>query len=441
MLMLYGRGKISCGLLLAIVTLLLWALPAGAVNWIYLQAVEEPQAAKLRFGGFVLFDYQAAGGGTLAAGPFQGQPMLSGRVAPSLRSASEFNLRKLHLGVRGALSETLGYSLKTISGNNSASVLDENDRIRLVEASVTINAVPGARLRLGMFKTPGAEETLGFIPPCHYINLSTMTNMLLQERFFAADGSDPRQANEPPAAGCCRDIGIMVFDAFGVGRWELSYAAMLANGHGIQWRDENSNPDLYLHAAAEWLRGRGQNLYRQGWKFFGWYQEGQRTLEVGSSHQRHAYRRCRYGIGSALLWDRFRLEGELVKADGMIFVGSDGQSIPGSLSNNGQLVSSYNVFPEDQALGWYADFGYRLRSNWWLNGRYDRLDLGTETNFMRVFKTWTLAMNYHFSKKLRAKISYEWRSASAPRQPSVSSTNQILDQMNNRAAVQLLYLF
>jgi hypothetical protein len=434
----------SKSLLCAIVMLLfllLSARPAQAVNWFILQGVEAPNAPKVRFGGFLLLDYQNSAGGDLPAGFFQGQPMISGQVAPNFRSSTEFNLRKLQLGLRGALTDNVNYCIRTISGNNSATHIDESNRIRLVEASITLNYLRGARMRLGLFKTPGTEESMGFIPPCQYINLTRTTETLMQERFFSADGADPLLANEPGPASCCRDIGAMVFDAFDFEDWELSYAAMLGNGHGIQLQDKNSNPDIYLYLSAEWLHGGGKDVDRQGWKFFGWYQEGQRVLEVGLTHKEKKFHRSRYGIGTNLLWDNFRLVGELVKADGMIFVGTDAGSIPGSLSNNGQLISSYNVAPEDQALGWYVDLGYQLVPNLWLNGRYDRLNLGTETTDEKIFTTWTLGTIYRFSPQFHGKINYEWRYARAPRQDSASTMNQILANLDPRFALQLIYLF
>ena len=414
--------------------------PAGAVNWLMLQGVER-QSDPLRFGGFLLLDYQYAGGGDLPAGPFAGSPINSGLVTPNLRSSAESNLRKLQLGVRGALTDKINYSFKNISGNNTATRIDDHNRIRLIEGSITFNHIPGARVRLGMFKTPAVEESLGFVPPCNYINLTNATNMLMQERFFDSDGSDPNDVNNPGVSGCCRDIGVMVFDSFDFKPWELTYALMLANGHGLNLQDDNDNPDLYLYLAAERLRGVGKGVQREGWKVFAWYQEGQRSLDVGITHQERVFRRCRYGVGTTLLWQNLRVESEIIKADGMIFAGTDGGAVPGTVSNNGNSVAGYNVFPEDQALGWYFDVGVQIFPKFWLNARYDRLDLGTETSAERQFKTLSLGVLYRFSKNLRGKLTYEIRSGSAPRQSDSSVTNTILDDLPNRFAAQILYLF
>ncbi|MCD6525673.1 MAG: hypothetical protein J7K75_01620 [Desulfuromonas sp.] len=429
-------------LLLTVLLLgLLCCRPAYAVNWFMLQGTEKPDAPALRWGGFLLLDYQRTDGGDLPAGPFKGEPMMASLISPNLRSSSEANVRKFQLGMRGALSNKIAYSVKTISGNNAASRIDDNNRIRLVESSVTFSYIPGARVRLGMFKTPSVEESLGFVPPCNYINLTNATNMLMQERFFEADGTDPGDDNQFLIAGCCRDIGIMLFDSFTYNAWELSYAAMLGNGHGLQLSDKNDNPDLYLYLAAERLRGVGKGVQREGWKMFGWYQEGQRTLEVGVAHDERVFRRCRYGVGTTLLWQDLRMECEIVKAHGMIFAGTDGGAVPGTMSNNGMMVASYNILPEDQALGWYFDIGCRIFPEFWLNARYDRLDLGTETHMERQVETVTLGVLYKFSRHLRGKLSYEIRNGSAPHQDDASVANQNLDDLSNRFAAQMLYLF
>ncbi len=417
------------------------ATPALAVNWFMLQGVESENAPKFRFGGFALFDYQNSGGGDLPAGPFKGQPMASGLVSPDMNSSAESNLRKLRLGVRGALTDQFSYSFKTISGNNSVTGIDKGNRLRIVESSVTINAIPHARIRIGLIKAPGAEESLGFVPPCYYINLTGMTNMLMQERFFEADGQDPTQENNPLIAGCCRDIGVMVFDAFHLNQWELSYAVMLANGSGMRLNDNNRNPEGYVYLSAEYLFGAGRRVHREGWKFFSWYQEGQRTLDVGLDHDEHEFHRSRYGVGTALLWRKFRFGGEIIKADGMIFSGTDFNAPAGTVSTDGLKVSSFNIRPEDQGLGWYVDFGYRVLPNFWLNARYDRLDLNTETMAEKEFETVTLGVLWQVSRHIWAKANYEFRHACAPDQQTTSVVNQILDDLPDRFSAQLLYLF
>ena len=125
----------------------------------------------------------------------------------------------------------------------------------------------------------------------------------------------------------------------------------------------------------------------------------------------------------------------------MIFFGTDAGSIQGSVSNNGQLVSSYNIRPEDQALGWYIDCGYQLLPKFWLSARYDRLDLNTETALERELETVTLGVLYQFSRHIRGKLNYEFRHGCVPREQVTSVANQILADLPDRFSAQLLYMF
>jgi len=58
----------------------------------------------------------------------------------------------------------------------------------------------------------------------------------------------------------------------------------------------------------------------------------------------------------------------------MIFNGSDGGAVPGTLNLAASAVASWNVLPNDKADGGYLDFGYRLLPALELDLRYDRLN-------------------------------------------------------------------
>ena len=55
---------------------LLYALPASAVNWILLQGTEPTTAPAYRLFGSIGIEYQQTDGSRIAAGPFKGQPMV-----------------------------------------------------------------------------------------------------------------------------------------------------------------------------------------------------------------------------------------------------------------------------------------------------------------------------------------------------------------------------
>ena len=123
----------------------------------------------------------------------------------------------------------------------------------------------------------------------------------------------------------------------------------------------------------------------------------------------------------------------------MIPAGTDGGAVPGSLNNVGTAVASFNVLPNDEARGWYIDFGYRVKPKWWLDVRFDRLNSGTDTDAgEREFETITIGMQYYFSNKMRIMFNYEFREAEAPSLPSTANPNQILDEVDDRFSVQFI---
>jgi hypothetical protein len=412
-----------------------------AANWLVLQGVEKPGANLLNFNGFIMADYQDSGGGDLKAGPFKGHPMAKGLVGPGLDSSAEFNIRKIQAGFRGALSDAWGYSIRGVSGNNIATRGEHDDGVVLVEASLTWNTPAGMHVRLGRFKTPGSEESLAFAPPGNYVNLTNVTNMLVQERFFRTDGSSTRDANNYVTCSCCRDTGIMLFDVEMYRKWELTYAVMLGQGYGLGYSDPNSNPDLYIYLAAERLFGSGRGMWRNGWKVFGWSQHGERTLRVGDAQAKTDATRERYGFGTTLLWQRWRLGAEFVGASGMIFMASDGGAVPGTISNDGARMAGYNVLPDERAYGWYVDGAYEVFPGLWGSVRYDEVRFGTQSMLERELISVTLGIQYYFTPALQLKANYEFRSGEARRQAEDSPTNQNMAHMPDRFGVQLVWRF
>lgn len=444
-----SRSPFFAGLRLRFVLLYLFGMvvictavdSVHAANWLMLQGVERPGAEVLNFNGFLMADFQDSGGGRLDAGPFKGQTMAKGLVGPGLDSRSEFNIRKFQFGVRGALGDDWNYSLRGVTGNNIATRGQHDNGVMLVEASLTWSVAPGIRIRAGMFKTPGSEESLAFAPPGNYINLTGATNMLIQERFFRADGTSPEHANNYSTCSCCRDSGIMLFDALRLDSWEFTYALMLGRGYGLGYSDPNSNPDLYLYAAAERLFGAGRGRWRQGWKVFAWSQHGQRTLRVGFMQKKHDASRKRYGIGTTFLSERWRLNAEFIRAKGMIFTGSDAGAVPGAVSNDGNLVSSYNVLVDERAYGWYVDGGYEFIPGLWGCLRYDEVRYATRSVAEQELCTLTLGLQYYINPKLQIKANYAFRTGSARRQPSDSVTNQNMENIPDNWGVQLVWAF
>ena len=423
-------------------TILIKPAPAGAANWLALQGTEPAAAApRVKIWGFVQPEFQQTDDTKLQAGGWAGQSAVFNQIRPNLNTHSSFNVMRARLGARGTgfpLDSRVNYFFLVEAGNNGITK-SGGGSVRATDASVTLSHIPGARVRVGQFKVPGAEEGLQAIHVFDYINFTNVTNQMVLERFFDGDGSDTTSANNPNGSvNAFRDIGVQIFDIFRFDSWEVSYAVMFGNGNGINRGDNNADKDLYLYFSTSKIFG-GKGPRRQDIKVFAWRQNGKRTLTGAGAGD---YDRTRWGVGFTFRKDKYRAAGEYIKANGMIFNGTDGGAVPGASNNKGTAVASWNILPEDEADGYYIHLGYMALPALELDLRYDILSRATRVaSKERKFETWTLGAQYFFNKKSRMLINYEIRSAEAPNLPSSHAANKILGGMDNRLAAQILIVF
>jgi len=448
-------------------------MQAEAANWLMLQGAEPPSTAgRAKVWGFIQPEYQQTSGTEIAAGPWKGQRPIFNSMRPDLKARKGFNTIRARVGVRGVgmpIDPKVNYFFLAEFGNNGIT-RQGGGSVKLTDASVTLNHIPGARVRVGTFKTPGSEEGLQAIHVFDYINFTGAVNGLLLERFFNGDGSgtyvkpaagpgtaadsgDPNLPNGPVSA--FRDTGIQVFETFKNSGWEHSYAVMVGNGNGIARGENDGTRELYLYWASEQVYG-GRGPRRQGWKMFAWKQSGKRILTTEGEGQ---YDRERAGLGTTYRKGKHRAAFEYITAKGMIFNGTDGGAVAGSLSNlpagaagkfngnddvggDGQVVASFNVETKGEADGYYLHYGFAPNQRWEFDLRYDVYNRMTDVAAKeRRFKTWTLGMQYFFNRKSRVIVNYEIRDAEAPNLPAANNANKILGGMDNRLAAQLLIIF
>jgi hypothetical protein len=415
---------------------------AQAANWLMLQGAEKPGAApRAKVWGFIQPEYTSTSDTKLKAGPWAGQKAVFNQVRPDLKTNEGFNVIRARVGVRGIampLDSKVNYFFLAEFGNNGIT-RQGGGSTKITDASVTFNHIKGARVRVGQFKTPGAEEGLQAIHVFDYINFTNVTNQMLLERFFDGDGSDTTIANAPNGpVSAFRDVGIQVFDTFKSNNWEHSYAIMYGNGNGITRGDNDDNKELYLYWSSELVYG-GKGPRRQGLKLFAWRQDGKRTLTKAGAGE---YDRTRSGAGVTFRKGKHRAAFEYIKADGMIFNGTDGGAIAGSPNNANTAIASWNIAPTGEADGWYLHYGYAVTPQLELDVRYDVLNrLTNNSSAERKFETTTLGAQYFFNKKSRLILNYEIRSAEAPNLASSAPPNQILDSMDDRLTLQVLTIF
>ncbi len=424
---------------------------AQAANWLMLQGTEKPgQAARAKVWGFIQAQYQSDNSDANKGGTYI-PPKL---IGPNLTSQSAFNVNRARIGVRGTgmpLDSKVNYFVLLEFGNNAITE-PHSSFTKATDASITLNHIPGARVRTGLFKTPGAEEGLQAIHVFDYINFTSVSNQMLLER-FPNKAYTPNVPAQPiptnqdlqgfdDSVSAFRDVGIQVFDSFIVGGnkdWDLSYALMLGNGNGLNFSDNNSDKEFYGYVSAEKMYG-GKGPSSEGMKFLAWTQNGKRSYDGNNDGISEKYNRDRWGVGFKYKRNAWRATAEYMAGDGMILVGvanpsfgiGPGAGKPGK-PGNGLL---------GKADGYYLEGGYRIgKSNWELDLRYDAYNRLKDDKFEMNFDTWTLGAQYFFNKKTRMTINYSFRDYNAPNFPNGKGPNANLDGVNDRAAIQLTHIF
>jgi hypothetical protein len=436
-------------------------LAANAANWVDFLASEPADSPKAKLFGFIqpvytYYDAEPLAGLGGAAAPDNGKYQLQNLVQPTFEETEQFQFLRAQFGVRGRITDKINYFLLTDVGHNLTTV---QKPLMVTDASVTLDYIPGARIRAGLFKLPTGEEALVSNPLAFsYVYYSLVTSQLVQETFVRDVAGSPAgcTAISGSAAGyldcgqavsgnnAFRDWGIQVFDSFTMDKWELGYAVMLSNGNEIEnISDNNSGKDFTARLQLSYIFG-GKGGLREDANVFLWRQAGERSW--GSTD----YDRIREGAGFRVNKGPFRASGEYIRAKGMVLGGPNAPVTNPGQTNATDLVPPYNllVSPKGKADGWYLEAGWRFLPDWEINARYDIYDRFTnDAAAERVFPTWTLGGQYFINKSARVALNYEWRDAEVANPLAISNLTQranagiIADNLADRISLQLTYTF
>jgi len=468
---------------------------ARAANWLMLQGTEHPLMPAHRPWGFIQPAFTHDSSDALAGltdGPpdfsvNNGERLAISSVAPWFDEAERLHLRRARFGIRGVFTGALrnrftarmNYFTLFETAPNLLTYDPFGGRARAIaldHLSVTFNHLPAARIRAGLFKTPGPEESFQGVHTLDYIELTDFVARELLERFVHG-AAQPAGSPSSPALGAAenraygtngvRDWGVQVFDSFRGDKWDLSYAVMLGRGEAIHETDAaNDDPDLYLYSSAEYHLPGGWGVHKHGVKLYGWYQRGNRSFSSDASGRE--YERIRYGAGAKALGNllgskyKYRLGLELMQADGMIFIAPAGGVADGNVGGGNLQIAAEKG---NRSRGYTLDLGFYPDNKWQLDLRYHRHDLLHDTaatvnpGNARELTDITLGLNYHFSRKLRLTLNYIFRNVEAP-EPYASSApdgvvfppvdvadgitgnvRNIVDTVDDRVAAQLTWVF
>lgn len=418
---------------------------AFSANWLMVQGTEKPGSTNpADLWGFIQAQYQEDFSDKSASNEYI-PPKL---IGPMLDDQSEFNINRARIGLRGvatAIDDKINYFLLAEFGRNGITYPNKSDFVTLTDASVTFNHFKGARIRAGLFKTPGAEEGLQAIQVFDYVNFTSVTNQMLLERYpnkrYTANiGAQPLSGKEfggfEESVGAFRDVGVQVFDSFKVSDgWELSYAAMYGNGNGLNFNDNDDNKDLYFYLSAEKVFG-GKGPKRDGLKIFAWSQDGERTadLTAAGGHNPEEYDRERRGVGFKYLNKPWRVTAEYMEGEGMIFLGPHN---PNFSHGAGELHGA-----NADAEGYYIETGYRIpKTKLELDLRYDHY-VRLKGDFLETeFNKLTVGAQYFFTKTMRLAVNYEKSDAEAVNLAGGAGLNAHLDGVDDRIAIQFTAIF
>ncbi|MCW8900515.1 MAG: OprO/OprP family phosphate-selective porin [Gammaproteobacteria bacterium] len=441
-----------------------FASTANAVNWLMLQGTErDGQAPRAKVWGFLQPTYQNDTSKSTAAEPT--------RIGPNLEKQSQFQLQRARIGVRGLampLDSNVNYFFLAEFGQNAITdggIYGQKEAVKLTDASVTLNHIPGARIRMGLFKTPGPEEIFQGVITFDYINMTDVSNQMMMERFpngvnptctgatgtipGCASGGGTIAANEASwgSFGAARDIGIQVFDSFKSNGWDHSYAVMLGNGNGLDTGGIADADETYLYWSSEKMMEGGKGPWAHGLKMFVWSHAGKRKVDLSDDDTINpvSHDRTRAGIGARYRSGNWRIAGEYMKGKGMIFQGPEKPNM-----GIGALAATQDL--DGEADGYYLDVGYYVPgTKWELDARYDVYNRSTTHDLLTAeFNTLTLGVQYHLNRKARLTLNYATRDASAKDPISTASvplTNMTtalhsgLSGIEDRISLQATILF
>jgi len=390
---------------------------AWAADWPLLLGTEEVGDGHIRPVGFV----QLSAKSLILAEPVSGltSEKFSSRNGqlPLFNTQSsdlEFRMRRLRAGLRGAVPHTdkkVNFFFNADFGQAPAT---RENGYSVLDASITVSAIPYVRLRLGQFKVPTADEALEVVPlVMNFIDYSLpMRHLLLENRIV-----DGKAVGDNFAF---RDVGAMAFDTLPFGDFRLSYAVMVHQGQKGAL-DVDNHKDATARLQLSYVLG-GKGPFRNEVSAFAWANHGTRVIDDEDVV------RARQGAGVFARYKLLRVRAEVVAAQGVItvaplFAGDD-----------------WGVLKDGHAVGHHVDIAVETG-----------IPLTLSAGFAQLFRQWgegtqarmiseaTSGVHIHITRKVRLMGEVRLRHIYAPEAPS--DVQRIVDTIAPMATVQAGVMF
>jgi len=372
-------------------------------------------------------------------------------VGPNFSQSTTGIIQRARLMIRGWINPHISYFFAGEFGNNAATVVRGQYTPQLQDGRFTFSGyIPWVRVEAGIIRAPSAEDAMNGYMSYNYVVFPTVINQLMLQPFYAARPSSPYAAgpsgsvlipsSEALGVNAFRYPGIQLFDWKTWGHWQIAYGAMVGMYGSVAAGDLSSSPLYAARLQGSYIFG-GHGPFRSDVTAWVWYQNAQ------PDYLGHAYTMQREGAGFQYLqgymhqWGR-QLKFEYMRGNGWI-------SAPAAFSQalglqpalyNDQLYTNIN----NTAYGYYIEGGLFLTKRIEANVRYDyynRLPNLAAVGQERVFKTWALALQYHFTPFTKLMAGYYFRTLQAPGVAPNSPGAAVSAATDNEFAMQAMITF
>ncbi|MHB1566911.1 MAG: hypothetical protein ACYCXG_09390 [Acidiferrobacter sp.] len=171
------------------------------------------------------------------------------------KGSAQFKLYRARIGIRGSIGPNIDYFFLSEFANNA---VNPNNGVighaHVVNASITLNYIPGIRIGVGLLYAPFDEEGMAATTVLPWINDSPMTYNIAYNEFTSTPAYNGIAGPGSGLFNADTELGVMAFDGVTHGRVGLNYAVGLFNGTGLtQTQSSMGHPDdVLLHVGADY---------------------------------------------------------------------------------------------------------------------------------------------------------------------------------------------
>ncbi len=430
------------GIMTAILSAGIFLSPtAQAANWFKLQGISPAKAPLFGVSGFIEPTIWAQG--ATEDGLLHEVPHIN-LIGPNFSYGTTASILRARIMFRGNINPNISYFLGGEFGNNGFTHVRGDYQPGLIDGHVTFSYLPGARVELGLIRAPSAEGAMRGFMTYDFVISSTVINQLMNQPMLNSAYSTKDTAagylfpgTEKLGTNGYRYPGAMVFDWFRNGPWEFSYGAMLGMYGTVAAGNQSNEPMEAVRLQEAYILG-GKGPFRSDIQGGIWYQHAVPRLASQNFDMNRYGVDLTYRQGYMHPWARL-LRFQYIRGNGWI-------DAPAAFSKAADLKQAAlyqtQLYPgaSNKAWGYMMEGGLFLTKNIEVNLRYDyynRLPNNPAQN--RIFKTYAVGLQYHFTPLTKLMAGYYFRTLDVPH-PNATSQS-VANAVDNVFALQAMIAF